>query len=114
MYLCIMNLDSLPKKESRKAYLTKKHGDMWNLHHFDHSWHRSDKNDYVWVKVKRVIKKYMGKSFDEAFSYFCTLVPKHEQSEFLKEFEKEGIIRLTGKNIEITDFERLKIISKTR
>jgi hypothetical protein len=82
-----MNLDSLPKKESRKAYLTKKHGDMWNLHHFDHSWHRSDKNDYVWVKVKRVIKKYMGKSFDEAFSYFCTLVPKHEQSEFLKEFE---------------------------
>lgn len=29
----------------------------------------------------------MGKSFDEAFSYFCTLVPKHEQSEFLREFE---------------------------
>lgn len=32
---------------------------------------------------------------------------------FLKEFEKEDIIRLDGKNIEITDRKKLEIISKT-
>jgi CRP/FNR family transcriptional regulator, polysaccharide utilization system transcription regulator len=32
---------------------------------------------------------------------------------FLKEFEKEAIIRLDGKNIEITDRKKLEIISKT-
>jgi CRP-like cAMP-binding protein len=32
---------------------------------------------------------------------------------FLKEFEKEGIIRLDGKNIQITDRKKLEIISKT-
>jgi CRP/FNR family transcriptional regulator, polysaccharide utilization system transcription regulator len=32
---------------------------------------------------------------------------------FLKEFEKEGIIRLDGKGIKITDRKKLEIISKT-
>lgn len=32
---------------------------------------------------------------------------------FLKEFEKEGIIKLDGKNIEIINTEKLEIISKT-
>jgi len=32
---------------------------------------------------------------------------------FLKEFEKEGIVRLDGKNIEITDRQKLEIIGKT-
>lgn len=32
---------------------------------------------------------------------------------FLKEFEKEGILRLDGKNIEITDQKKLEILSKT-
>jgi CRP/FNR family transcriptional regulator, polysaccharide utilization system transcription regulator len=32
---------------------------------------------------------------------------------FLKEFEKEGIIRLDGKSIKITDRKKLEIISKT-
>lgn len=32
---------------------------------------------------------------------------------FLKEFEKEGIVRLDGKNIKITDRKKLEIISKT-
>ncbi|HDR50246.1 MAG TPA: Crp/Fnr family transcriptional regulator [Mariniphaga anaerophila] len=32
---------------------------------------------------------------------------------FLKEFEKEGIVRLEGKNVEITDRKKLEIISKT-
>lgn len=80
-------LENLPFRESRKEYITHKYGDMWNLHKFDHSWHRSDKSDYPYIKAERVIKKFLGKSFDKAFSYFCTLVPKHEQYEFLRDFK---------------------------
>lgn len=83
----ITQLENLPKRESRKEYLTKKYGDLWNLKKFDHPWHRSDKNDMPWVIADRVIKKFLGKSFDKAFSYYCKLVPKHEQSEFLRDFK---------------------------
>lgn len=80
-------LENLPKKESRKAYLTRKYGDMWDLPKFDHPWMRSDKSDYPYIIAERVIKKFLGKSFDKAFSYFCKLVPKHEQNEFLRKFK---------------------------
>jgi len=80
-------IQNLPFKESRKAFLTRKYGDMWNTQKFDHSWMRSDKSMYYWVKIERVIKKFLGKSFDDAFSYYCTLVPLYEQEKFLKEFE---------------------------
>lgn len=79
-------LEELPKKESRKEYITRKYGDMWDLRRFDHPWYRSDKNDDPQVIAKRVIKKYLGKSFDDAFSYYCTLVKKHEHDEFLYEY----------------------------
>lgn len=82
----IQKLSKLPQKESRKAYLTHKYGDMWNLKKFDHSWYRSESSDLPDVKARRVIKKFLGKSFDKAFSYFCTLVKIHEQKEFLRLF----------------------------
>lgn len=79
-------LENLPFKESRKDYLTRKYGDMWNLDKFDHRWERSNKNYYDWFKANNVIKKYLGKSFNEAFSYYCKLVPQYEQSTFLGKF----------------------------
>lgn len=81
------NLEELPFKESRKAYITRKFGDMWDLTKFDHSWMRSDKNDYPDIKAERVIKKYMGKSFAKAFSEFCKLVKINEQNNFLDLFK---------------------------
>lgn len=84
----IDKLDYLPKKESRKEYLTRKHGTMWNLQKFDHSWHRSDKNDYAWVKAERIIKKYIGKQYDKAFSEYCQLVEQYEYYRFENYFEK--------------------------
>lgn len=82
----IDKLENLPKKESRKEYITRKYGDMWNLRRFDHPWSRSDSNDYPWVKANRVIKKYLGRSFDKAFSEYCRKVKLHEQDEFLRLF----------------------------
>lgn len=80
-------LETLPLRESRKEFLTRKHGDMWDLPRFDHPWHRSDSNDIPSVKAERIIKKYMGKSFDKAFSEYCKKVEIYEQREFLDLFQ---------------------------
>ena len=53
-------------------------------------WHYKDPKigDYgVRDIIERVIKNNLGKSFDMAFHYYCTLVPIHMQHWFLKEFE---------------------------
>ena len=73
-------LEKLPKRESRKAYLTRKYGDMWDLPRFDHPWYRSNKSDLAYVKAQRVIKKFFGKSFNKAFSYYCKLVQINEKN----------------------------------
>ena len=79
-------LDKLPKRQSRKAYLTEKYGDLYNLKRFDHSWALSDNSLLPWVKAQRIINKYIGKSFDEAFSKYCKQVRIYEQQEFLDYF----------------------------
>lgn len=76
--------EELPKFESRKFYLTRKYGNMYDIPNFDHP--LSMRTKYYKVK-DRVLHHYIGKSFDEAFSYYCTLVPKNYQILFLKEFE---------------------------
>lgn len=79
-------LDKLPKRQGRKAYLTEKYGDLYNLDKFDHTWVRSDRGDLPCVKAQRIISKYIGKSFDEAFSKYCKQVEIYEQKEFLDYF----------------------------
>ena len=74
--------ENLPFKASRKEYITNKFGDMWNIHKFDHPWHRSDKTKSPWFILDNVIKKFKGDIYDNAFSYFCKLVPYYEQSKF--------------------------------
>lgn len=37
--------------------------------------------------LHRVLENNIGKSFDQAFSYFCKKVPKRYQKKFLREFE---------------------------
>ena len=79
-------LDKLPKRQGRKGYLTEKYGDLYNLKRFDHCWDLSDNNYSPWVKAQRIINKYLGKSFDEAFSKYCKQVRIYEQKEFLDYF----------------------------
>ena len=42
--------------------------------------------DYPSTWARRVIKKYVGKTYEEAFEYFCTLVPDYQQKWFHQEF----------------------------
>ena len=45
--------------------------------------------EYPWKIAERIIENNIGKSFDKAFSYFCTKVPKYQQRFFLKEFDEK-------------------------
>lgn len=83
----IKKLSKLPFKESRKDYLTRKFGDMWNIAKFDHPWHDGEPSESPWKRAEWILKKNIGKSFDDAFSYYCTFVEKHEQRYFLREFQ---------------------------
>jgi len=44
--------------------------------------------DSIWPhnRVERIIKKYIGKQFDKAFSEYCAQVPVYQQYLFLEEF----------------------------
>ena len=78
--------ENLPFKASRKEYITNKFGDMWNIHKFDHPWERSDKTKSPWFILDNVIKKFKGDTYDNAFSYYCKLVPYYEQRRFHEYF----------------------------
>lgn len=81
-----MNQEELPKFESRKQYLTRKYRDMWNIDKFDRP--RFWKSKRYCKMRDRILHHYIGKSFDEAFSYYCSKVPQRFQYLFLKEFEE--------------------------
>lgn len=80
-------LETLPIRESRKEFITREYGDMWNLSRFDHSWDISEKGNLPVNIAERIIKKYMGKSFDDAFSEYCKKVKIHQQKDFLDLFK---------------------------
>lgn len=80
--------DNLPIKESRKYFITREFGNMYNIDKFDHPWKRSHKKDSINRRIDKVICKFLGKHFNNAFSYFCHL-PKinlYDQNYFLNYF----------------------------
>lgn len=58
----------LPFRESRKAYLTRVYGDMWNLHRFEHPWNTSKLTS--WALATRIVKAHIGEHVDLAFSTY--------------------------------------------
>lgn len=82
------DFDKLPFRESilnRVKYGTKIQ--RWRKNYSRGEYHKVE-DYYPWDIVNRVIKYFIGKSFDEAFSYYCKKVPKYQQKYFLEEFEK--------------------------
>jgi len=77
-------LEHLPKFESRKEYLTRVHGNMWDLQKFDHGWHW--KIPY-WKLAVYIINSNINKSFSLSFSYYCKQVDSQFQKYFLEQFE---------------------------
>jgi hypothetical protein len=49
------------------------------------TWHKVG-NYSPWTIAERVIENNIGKPFDNAFSYYCKLVPIYQQEVFLREF----------------------------
>lgn len=81
-----MHLDlekDLPFREGRKAYLTRTVGTLYDLRLYRRP---SDSSKDPYHIKKRVLKKYLGKSVDDAFSHYCKLVKKEDQHIFLDEF----------------------------
>jgi hypothetical protein len=85
----IEELDNLHLRENRGSNLVRRFGNLWNLPKFDHSWRRSDKTQYPWVKARFIIKKFIGKNYDKAFSAYCEIVKPYEQNVFYDDFFKK-------------------------
>jgi hypothetical protein len=82
-------LNEFPLFESRKRYITRKFGNMYNLNKFDH---KGMEYDYKIEKLaKGIIIKNIGKTYDLAFSYFCKKVSKDKQHIFEYFFEQDKI-----------------------
>lgn len=77
-------LDSLPKRESITDSLIRRCKSLWNVDKWDNSY-RYKEYPY-WKLAKRIINNNIGKSFDDAFSKYCSEVPKHKQYIFLEDF----------------------------
>lgn len=77
----------------------------WFGYKYDRGWYKLRYTSPSTI-VSRIIEKYMGKSFNDAFSYYCKLVPRMYQKEFLEEFEPSrgtSSSYITDKNGNIKD-----------
>lgn len=50
-------------------------------------------NISIWKRIQRILKKHIGKSFDDAFSEFCKQVPQYQQFIFLGYFNNRFYIK---------------------
>lgn len=86
----IEKLEQLPSKQTKWEYLTEKIGTAWNKKR-----HYSKEKD-IWRIAERVCKMFIGKKWDDAFAYYCKLVPKnteHRYEAFCDRFKTWGYRR---------------------
>ena len=84
--LDIEKLDNLPFRENRRQY--HKYLDNPRKRRY---YNCSDRHRHPYYIASRIIKNNIGKSFDLAFSYFCTKVKKGFYHYFLEQFENPNI-----------------------
>ena len=85
MNIDIEELEKLPFRESRTAYLTRVYTDTWNV--FDYR--RGNKKYDYYKLAKRLAEANIGESFDLTFRWFCKQVPKWKQDIFLDKFSSD-------------------------
>jgi len=79
----IEKLEKLPLRESRKVYLTRKLGNMYNSLRTNHHWDYSEKTDSPWWVAQKTLAHFTDKPFDDAYSYYCKKVKYWERWPFL-------------------------------
>lgn len=72
----IEKLETLPSRQSKWQYLSEKIGTAWNRKS-----HYSKQKD-LWLIADRVCKSFIGKKWDDAFAYYCKLVPKGTENRY--------------------------------
>lgn len=80
-FIDLDKLENLPQRES----ISRCRIGHWS----SYSWRRYYRTGHInaYTLADRIVKKYEGKSFDNAFSEFCHKIPKHiEQFIFLEKF----------------------------
>lgn len=105
-HLPFEELENLPYRER-----------IWNNNWLNYRYEKI--GDYTpWDIAKRICEHYIGKSFDDAFSHYCKLVPKHLQGKFHDQvsprthwswryctyYLEDGIIRKKDKRSKIVTF----------
>lgn len=80
----LKKLQDLPHKEGIYSSRLSKY--RWNSRH---SIVHKVGDYYPWTIVTRIIEAYVDKPFNDAFSYYCTKVPKYQQYKFLEQFEEK-------------------------
>ena len=81
------DLISLPSRVTNSLFqeFNKEHRYEFKWRYGRGTWHKV--GDYgPWKIAERVIENNIGKPFDDAFSYYCKLVPIYQQDAFLEEF----------------------------
>lgn len=63
-------LDTLPKRESISQSIVRRYGSLYETAKWEGYRHRV-KHMYPWVIADDILHKYIGKSYDEAYSVFC-------------------------------------------
>ena len=67
--------------------------------------------EYPQKWARRVLRKFVGKTYDEVFAYFCTLVPDYQQKYFIEELKlSQGY--WTPDNKYVVDEGIIKIVVK--
>ena len=85
----IEKLENVPKRESRKEYITRKYGDFWNLRRFE-SHYISDKNDNPWHIISTILKGSIGKNIDKVYSKVCKAIRSQDKDTFKWFFGNRG------------------------
>lgn len=80
MSVDIEKYENLPQREGRRDLLAGEWGSRRSANH-------KVNGVFPYKIINRVIKAYINKPFDKAFSYYCSLVPIYQQHLFIEEFQ---------------------------
>jgi len=83
----IAKLEELPKKLGMFRSLSGVDR-SWSYGHGSTDYHKVN-GYFPYTHAIRIIKHYMGKSFNDAFTHFCKIVPKYQQHQFFERFKEK-------------------------